>query len=803
MTRAFKCSALVFAATICSATALATPITVTSDITFDFSVIDFGTGDLVNLNTFELQVNAQGDAMTVVNDPFNLPKIQFVPDGGTATTIHDFADGIVLPNGQANSTNFFFDAKLAADKVFISGDSSGSNGPLFYVAEASTTGAATEVILQEGFLIPDTGVRLSLPRQIDASSDGNFVGILSSAQAKDNLVIQDLSTGDFTKAGIDTNQLRIVNNSLDVGNDGKAVAILKTDSSFLPTSVVQTEGTAVDTIIELGEEAPGGANTYTNFFRAARDEDSGDRFFSHQLSNGELGITRVDDTGTFDIVFDPTIFGGNVSSIGDMGVSNVGPIFEITDQEFNNYFNMVDSVGEVHTIIETGDTVNIDGTDQTVMGLSLFDGGVSGDFFTATVTARDEAGVVSNIAARFELQVTGPGTLDPTADLTGSEFVYDATNLVVSLTSAASRDQDDVGGNEPPDNGISSTLISVQDLDDPFGPPSFITSDRTADVDILNSGLDSTLDVSQVVLNVFDNEFETDETRADLTYRNTEPVILFVTASDVGNSVSFAAVLEDPDLALNEIISNFDFIRASLEFSNGDFLRSSTLAGRFDVVNVLDFLVPKNELSEGGGITRELKVIPSDLAGEVNQNGVTFNLDLDTFTETIGLALFMNTGSPVSVSQGNIDTPTDPFGFQFDYLFTDGEGVLEVFLNDTVVLSLNGADFPNDLFSTAFVSIDGDLLGLIDATLTFTFDGPAGLELLIDNIVFPDLINGDFNNGVIDGWQIETTGASAAGVREFALDPQVSTGVPEPGTLTLFGLGIAGLGYWRRRRKAA
>jgi hypothetical protein len=92
------------------------------------------------------------------------------------------------------------------------------------------------------------------------------------------------------------------------------------------------------------------------------------------------------------------------------------------------------------------------------------------------------------------------------------------------------------------------------------------------------------------------------------------------------------------------------------------------------------------------------------------------------------------TGSPVSISQ-LIDTPAEPFYVNFDYLFETTTGSLEVWLNGIEIGSMDApSELETEVFQYSFLVDDPALLGLSGVELEFIFDGPAGSELLLDNI---------------------------------------------------------------------
>jgi len=151
------------------------------------------------------------------------------------------------------------------------------------------------------------------------------------------------------------------------------------------------------------------------------------------------------------------------------------------------------------------------------------------------------------------------------------------------------------------------------------------------------------------------------------------------------------------------------------------------------------------------------------------------------------------TGSPISISQ-SVDTPDQSFTMMFDYLFESGTGTLDVFLNDTLLLELLGDSESQADFNTAEIVIDGPLLSLGDAMLTFLFnDDDSGSILWLDNIAFPGILDGDFLAGLTN-WTPNGNGYAEV------VNYNVSA-VPLPAAFFMLAPALLGFMGFRRRAK--
>ena len=138
---------------------------------------------------------------------------------------------------------------------------------------------------------------------------------------------------------------------------------------------------------------------------------------------------------------------------------------------------------------------------------------------------------------------------------------------------------------------------------------------------------------------------------------------------------------------------------------------------------------------------------------------VIVNVDGNNVAELI-------TGSPVTISQ-LINTSETEFLLQFDYLFQQELGTLDVTLAGQPITTITSGGITGEFLTSATIIDDPSLLGMTDANLAFTFDGPSsGLRLQLDDII---------------------------------------TIIPEPSTFIIWSLlGALGLTFgWRRRRRAA
>lgn len=88
----------------------------------------------------------------------------------------------------------------------------------------------------------------------------------------------------------------------------------------------------------------------------------------------------------------------------------------------------------------------------------------------------------------------------------------------------------------------------------------------------------------------------------------------------------------------------------------------------------------------------------------------------------------------------------------FDYVFLTPTGTLDVFLDEAPFFSVSASEHPVNVFQRATIALDArSALPSDTAKLTFHFDGPVGSKLLIDNVVFPGIQDGDFNQ-LDNGW---------------------------------------------------
>lgn len=156
--------------------------------------------------------------------------------------------------------------------------------------------------------------------------------------------------------------------------------------------------------------------------------------------------------------------------------------------------------------------------------------------------------------------------------------------------------------------------------------------------------------------------------------------------------------------------------------------------------------------------------------------------------------------SPTSISQ-TVYTGVAASILSFNYRFDTITGTLDIMLGGTLLGTINAPSSVSSSFASASFLIDGLLLDQ-DLDLKFTVDGLDGSTVLLDAINFAGIQNGDFGTQDLTDWEVTTSGEIGVQVLTI-VSVSEPLSVPEPPTLAIFGLGLVGLAFMRRRRKPA
>ncbi|MFQ5914937.1 MAG: hypothetical protein ACE5JS_17350 [Nitrospinota bacterium] len=109
------------------------------------------------------------------------------------------------------------------------------------------------------------------------------------------------------------------------------------------------------------------------------------------------------------------------------------------------------------------------------------------------------------------------------------------------------------------------------------------------------------------------------------------------------------------------------------------------------------------------------------------------------------------TTSPSSISQ-TVDTPSTPTDVKFIRRFETTTGLLRVTLGGVELGTIPAPPSVTTAFQPASFPVPGSLLNMTGLPLKFEIDGPAGSTVLLDNIQFPGLSNGNFATEDLSSW---------------------------------------------------
>lgn len=185
-------------------------------------------------------------------------------------------------------------------------------------------------------------------------------------------------------------------------------------------------------------------------------------------------------------------------------------------------------------------------------------------------------------------------------------------------------------------------------------------------------------------------------------------------------------------------------------------------------------------IQDGGTSLAQIRILPADgtFVG-------FFSLGFDKVDEFDPIhvlhAAELTSGSKATISQF-LRVPSSDFTVDFDFAFRTTTGTVDVSINGISIGTLQPTGGINTEFQHASFVVEGALLASLqspDGTLgeiELSVDGPQGSQVWLDNIQFPDAINGGFDIDTFFGWVTSTEGLASANivVPDFGSTPEDS-----------------------------